>query len=229
MQELINIFSNISIPEYFGGNLDDENYDTVYSWGYDIINKYFASSHCLNGVSKMVFILNDSNWVIKIPFNGYFYITWNEEDDWICEKEEWDCFRYAMNDWDYCNVELEKYKDARKQGLECFFAETKYLCKGMNNHPIYIQEKVIPVNKDTIKRKASNRALKIAGKTSTCLSKTWLALAIDFYGNEKVQKFVNYIENIDPEISQDLHYGNYGYRLDGSPCLLDFSGWNEDI
>lgn len=230
MQELIDIFSNLIIPKCFGGNVDTEDYNAIGEWGYDVINNHLpVPAHYNYGVSKLAFILEAYNWVVKIPFNGYYSASWDEEKNTYSEdEEEFFSFQYAMNDWDYCNTELEKYKKAIEKGLSCFFAETKYLCKGKNDHPIYIQEKVIPINEDTLKRTPSKKSLKFA-KKQYYFNNEWLATAVDFYGMDKVVEFLDYINNIDPEISQDLHYGNYGYRLDGSPCLLDFSGWNENI
>ena len=54
----------------------------------------------------------------------------------------------------------------------------------------------------------------------------WIANAIEKYGLEAYRKFVDFIYNQRPEVSGDLHLGNVGYRLDGTPCILDYAGWS---
>ena len=53
----------------------------------------------------------------------------------------------------------------------------------------------------------------------------WIANCIDKYGQSKVERFLNYCENIDPDLLEDVHSGNYGYREDGTPAILDFSNF----
>lgn len=231
IKEIAEVFMNLKIPENFGGNMENDDYDWLYAWCEETVNKHLTIPHFyVHGVSKLVFVLKEQDWVIKIPFNGYYS---NVLDDETCEygKEEeeyWTFFQYAAeNGWDYCNVELEKYESVQSRGLECFFADTRYLCSDKNNYPIYIQEKVIPCSDDKEKRTPSKKSLELV-KDKHYFNDEWVAIAIDFYGEHKVKQFLDYIENIDPIISDDLHTGNYGYRPDGSPCLLDFSGWSED-
>ena len=37
---------------------------------------------------------------------------------------------------------------------------------------------------------------------------------------------MKYVEEKDPEILNDMHSGNYGYRPNGIPCILDFASFN---
>ena len=57
----------------------------------------------------------------------------------------------------------------------------------------------------------------------------WSACFIDFFGEDAFEKFYNYCVYGDDEhemcIDDDLHAGNIGFRADGSPVLLDYSGW----
>ena len=50
----------------------------------------------------------------------------------------------------------------------------------------------------------------------------WTAMALEYYGEEVVKKLFNFIEK---EGIDDLHWGNVGIRKDGSPVLLDYSGF----
>lgn len=225
IKEIEKKLRNLKIPEFFGGNSDEDDYEWLYAWSENEVKNLLAIPHyCAHGVSKFVFVLKECDWVIKIPFNGFYLNCWDETTGDY--NEEWSPFNGA-NGWDYCNIELEKYEEVQSRGLECFFADTRYLCSDRNYHPIYIQEKVIPCSNDKTKRTPSNKALEFV-KNKSYFNSTWVAIAIDFYGEEKVNQFLDYIMNIDPVIYGDLHDGNYGYREDGSPCLLDFSGWCED-
>ena len=56
---------------------------------------------------------------------------------------------------------------------------------------------------------------------------TFLANCLDKYGKSKVKRFLHYCANIDPDILEDIHDGNFGYRKDETPCLLDYSNFND--
>ena len=53
----------------------------------------------------------------------------------------------------------------------------------------------------------------------------WIAICLDKYGKSKVERFLYYCENIDLDILDDIHNGNYGYRTNGTPCIIDYSGY----
>lgn len=227
IEEIEKMFYNLDIPQEFGGNIDTEDYDWLYDWCDSTVKKHLAIPHSYeHGISKLVFIFPNCDWVVKIPFNGYYTAIWNDEEEKY-DNETWNYFKNAMDSWDYCNVELEKYEQLQSLGLECFLAETRYLCSDRDNYPIYIQEKVIPHVNDKKKRTPTKKSLELI-KGKYYFNATWVALAIDFYGEEKTFQFLNYIDEIDTDMGEDLHSGNYGYRADGSPCLIDFSGWCED-
>jgi hypothetical protein len=56
----------------------------------------------------------------------------------------------------------------------------------------------------------------------------WVAVAIERYGKAMVDKLIDFLENNFPIVVKDLHNGNIGFRKNGEPIILDFSGWNED-
>lgn len=229
IKEIEKIFRNLSIPYEFGGNPDIDDYDWLYEWCDEVVKKQIGLPHTYShGVSKLVFILDNCDWVVKIPFNGYYEKVWNKEkDEYDEEQTNWVPFKYADGSWDYCNLELEKYEKLQELDLECFLAEIRYLCSDCDNHPMYIQEKIIPCCNDKKKRTPSEKSLTKAKNLFYHFDKIWIATAIDFYGEKKTLEFLDYIENIDQDMGEDLHSGNYGYREDGSPCLLDYSGWND--
>lgn len=182
------------------------------------------------GMSKMVILspyLGDI--VIKIPFNGYFY-----EDNDTAELE-WYPFTWANGSdcSDYCLTEYEKYCDLKTQRLDCFVAKIFYY-KTIDGIKIFLQERVIP--KETIFKdqeyKASINSLTLAKKwykeNKFCIDPTWIASCIDKYGKNKVERFLNYCNDIDLDILGDIHSGNYGYRNNQTPCILDYSNYSED-
>lgn len=55
----------------------------------------------------------------------------------------------------------------------------------------------------------------------------WNTKAIMYYGVEKYIRFMQFCMDRFPDVLDDLHSENYGYRIDGSPVLIDFSSWND--
>ena len=55
---------------------------------------------------------------------------------------------------------------------------------------------------------------------------------IKSYGEDKTFNFLEFLKSdsdIARSISMDLHNENIGYRVsDGTPCIIDYSGWWED-
>lgn len=182
----------------------------------------FASIKC--GVSKMVILSSQlENFVIKIPFKGSYEYNSSKEQD------EWSPFCWApsfIDTSDYCLAEYEKYQKLKIYGLNCFVAKT-YFYKTVNDFRIFVQERVTPLIFDTKDRLPSDRASKIAQliQKDISLDTKWLANCIDVYGSSKLKRFLYYCKNIDLDLVQDCHRGNYGYRGNGTPCFLDYSGF----
>lgn len=178
---------------------------------------------CINfGISKMVIISPDfNNVVIKIPFNGEFD-----------ENAEWLPFEWAngSSSSDYCLAEYEKYCRLKTYGLDCFVAKTiKY--KTIDNVRIFIQEKVIPeedtcFSNFTPSLKSKKLAQKWQEEGQSIFDTLWFANCLDKYGQSKVQRFLYYCNNIDLDILEDTHEGNYGYRENGTPVILDYSNFS---
>lgn len=228
-------YQNLTVPTHFGGDINEEYFEEAEDWCDEHKGIFDTFYH---GVSKVAFISDNLNWVIKIPFNSYCYDSWDEEkNDYDMNIATWYPYCEAgAYGWDYCALELEFYEEVKEQGLEMFLAETSFFCCTANDYPIYIQEKVVAENEydSTTKKTPSQKSLSIAKtikeKNYTRLSNKWIATAIDFYGEDKVKEFLKYMNDENPRMEEDLHGGNYGYRCsDGSPCLLDFSGWGENI
>ena len=191
-------------------------------WGVD------QSASVMYGVSKIVITSPNLNGVvIKIPFNGYFIL-----DEITRENYIWYPFKYASGTDcnDYCLTEFEKYQHLTMAKLNCFAAETEFY-KEIDGVRIFLQEEVIPENDSCTIHNPSKRSKDLADKwydeDKFKIEPEWIANCLDKYGESKVENFLYYCTNIDEDILQDTHGGNYGYRKDGTPCLLDFSGYND--
>lgn len=221
----------------FGTEYNDDYCAIVENLNHSFYSK-LPEARAWHGISKFAVVLNNCPWVIKVPFNGTWDNWYDEDEDEY--HEEWREFCHADDSeegsFDYCCNELDKYEKAVECGVGIFFAETKFYGFTEGGYPLYLQEKI---RVDSHLRladmpKASEDSLSLVKSKVDSrdyqwskLSRDWMALAIDYYGEKLVEKFVDFICNIEPEIGQDLHAGNYGYREDGSPCILDFSGWRD--
>lgn len=214
----INDVLNMTFPSNFGTGEDDIETDCIceveaYLEEYKVRTAF--------GASKYVIFINDEE-VVKIPFTGSYSYGWDEEND----ETDYDTLVFdAFHTEDYCMVEASIYSDAIVAGVERFFASTKFAGSTfIDKTPIYISERVIPF--DTLnneERSYSRDSYLKAGKMCGRCPVEWTAMAIEFYGEEAVKKLFNFIEK---EGIDDLHWRNVGIRKDGSPCLLDYSGFD---
>lgn len=228
--EIYSIMDMIHIPWDFGvGEGLEEDQDAL-----DVFNHLLDVRPDLNlfhGISKAVIVSPTLSVVIKIPFRGEWFYAQDEDEQDVFEQF---CGARANNGFDYCEDEISRYEDAADVGVQNFFAQT-LLFDTINYEtyewPIYVQEKVqcqeniflekIPSAISRSKVLSWSAALEIR---DTQPWRTWLANAIDFYGEERVGLFLSFLE-CNPEISSDLHWGNCGYRDDGSAVLIDYSGY----
>lgn len=224
------------IPEQFGVILQDNdigefvgkpiNYNILKTKLQTIdpdVNLYF-------GMSKLVILSPQLGDVaVKIPFNGYFT---SEQDDKNDSKLHWHPFRWASGSdpSDYCLAEYEKYLKLITYDLDDFVAKTN-LFRIIDQTYIFVQEFVISEDDDYEDHQASHKSQDLANRwyeeRKFDIDSEWIANCIDKYGKSKVKRFLNYCNNIDLDILGDTHLSNYGYRKDGTPCLLDFSNFLE--
>ena len=109
----------------------------------------------------------------------------------------------------------------------------EYLGQSISGTPVYTQEKIIGVycdctnSKHKYSEKSYSRAKERASSKEDsplwryfCLD--WLAAAIDWYGEDYMNKF---FEFCDEYMIRDWHTANYGWREDGSPVVIDWGGY----
>ena len=227
------ILDNVDFPWNFGvyGETDEIDCDL------DIIssmNDCYEGFYSLNGASKYVLLNDTLPFVIKVPFNGYWEEDYNEETDEYTGEFSFVDFEgsHFSPHNNYCAGETIIYDMMCKYAFDMFFAETKFF-KKIDETPIYIQEKVIPYSSDKSKNfrsiKTSKLAEKLASRTYINFPEAWIEAAICHYGKELTEAFIVYLSSDDDVaeiIREDLHSSNFGYRENGEPCILDYSGYN---
>lgn len=229
--ELIEAFINaiFPLPDEFGLVESDDNSEPL---DYDAlsaqINRIDNEAYIEFGMSKMVICSpNLYGFVIKIPFNGWFDCS--EDTNYKLSFTPFSCGG-GINSDDYCSTEYETYLALKEFGLECFVAKT-ILYDEIGCHRIYIQEEICPLNifetnKITPSYRSKVLASKMTLKERLPMRDDWLAQCIDVYGYGTVKAFLSYCKEKGEMILQDMHGGNYGYRHDKSPAILDFSGYD---
>lgn len=170
------------------------------------------------GATKLVIIFPGADYVIKIPFTGFY--TYTEEDD-----IEYIEFENGGNGWDYCEREIDIYFDAMRVGLEKFFAKTE-LIGHICGHPIYIQERAEIlgecVSKHTSFFKKNDNIREICNeKGYLCFNVYWVAELFECYPEQDFNNLMKYIT----DYICDLHSENIGY-IDDVPVLVDYAGFN---
>lgn len=236
------------LPENFGKVQDDDfivNMDEIEGriWAIDHTVKFYS------GASKLAIVAESLGKVaIKIPFNGYYeysdeYYDYRRSDeyDYTDDEEEWGfdrkyyfekfCGGGGKNNNDYCAEEYATYKELKELGYEQFVAETELL-GGVNGMYILVQELVTSMNDYCKKIVNSQRSIETSKRiredysSANNVNDDWVAACVEHYGEELSDKFFNYTEEDGYSILADAHWNNYGYREDGSPCILDFSDYN---
>lgn len=171
--------------------------------------------------------------------NLFYEEAAEKRDNWIKthlkEITYFEPFEYACDDdsSDYCLDELQKYEIIKEKNFAPFFAETYYYTSKDGTN-IYIQEKAIAYEDKTtsqikISRESLEKAKNIQDNSGFYVPDPWLATALECYGEKFVTNFFNYATEDEDELRlwEDMHNGNLGYRLDGTPCFIDFSGWRD--
>ena len=224
------IAQSIKVPHEFGREEYDGYFDLepFYEQVEDLTKDY-GDCYLHYGISKLVFIFDNLPFVIKVPFNGYWYSY--EDPDTRQEERYFEPFECECNDsyGDYCAIETEVIQDAQHFGFGAIMADE--MCIGdYNFHPFYIQEKVKSARVE-IPRTPSEDSLKKAKELDNLYqicADVWRALAIESYGEIFWKRFIEWADTHATGILEDMHSGNYGYRYDGTPVMFDVSGFNED-
>lgn len=217
---LLNSILSLDIPEEFGKAECDTLTESL-EYVMEQLKVTQNSGEVTWGSTKFIIFLNDKQ-VIKIPFNGVF--TYDDE------------FYYHVTE-NYCQVEEEIYKRAKEKKLDYYFTEVKKVGETKNKVPIYISERVKYLGKDydcdniiitdELYRKINSikKSFSFLKTSYIHLTIPWIAAAIQYYGEQSILDLLNFIEDED---INDLHDENIGFRADGTPVILDYSGYDEE-
>ena len=177
------------------------------------------------GVSKLVLIPDEYNFVVKIPFSCTDY----DEDD----NKEFQMAYYIESGeygWDYCRAEAEFYEAAKVHGVEKFFAPTIYI-GDIKGWPIYIQDKCLIFEESNSQYSHSEEDRCRSSEKLDSMKIASERVPIDFivdmfkdYPDEEVAGVFNFIDEVGIE---DLHGSNCGYNKDGLVVFTDYSGYHD--
>lgn len=214
---------DLYIPEGFGP--DEEDYDYIIPDDFQtVIDQLPKNVYTKWGISQFVIIKDDWDMVAKIGFNG-----WHVWEDY---SENTHFQPYNIN---YAQKSFHLYQEAQKRGIDPIFAEMVILGNA-GDSTVYLQEKVkcdFASSWETgdCKRKFSDDShdyvvmrRRVGRGAWRMFESDWLAQAIDYYGKELVENLMFFLEEYR---IYDFHEGNYGYREDGTPVLIDWADFSE--
>lgn len=214
-EEILNILDTFKDFDFLKPIFEDTRVD---EFAVFLFNKGWVFNYDY-GTTKLVICPLHKDYVIKIPFGGYYDLG-----DRLHRFEEAD----IDNEWDYCKVEYERYKNISESIFKDCFAETIFIGLA-NNYPIYLQEKCIPYNNTYKKSQKKTLSMEhFLSKSSIdleCINASWCIDLLRYYGAKKFKEFLTLIKKIGWD--DDLGYDNVGYK-NGHPIIIDFSGFREE-
>ena len=191
------------------------------------------------GATKMVFVPNHYNFVIKIPLNCGGEFLYDGDNIAGCYVDRI-LYPYERADdegnGDYCKVEEKLYRKAMENKVDKFFAGTYFFKNIKVNeeiYPIYISEKVEQNNEilyDTYQsnKEECNKVYRHykANTKYECwgVSDEALLLLSKKYRESEIWRLLEFIRNFG---ITDLTNRNCGFTSDGRLVILDYSGYNE--
>lgn len=181
------------------------------------INKVFPDLDytLTSGATRLVIIVRDLPFVIKIAFDGTW--GWDENDEDI----------YSSFPCDYNEKEEEMTNLLAENGFGALVPEIEYLCHS-NSHSVYVQEKIPYGPFDHCIKMPSDKSMKISKNIRAPFDYcniVWRAFVIDLYGEQFWTSLVNWDCINAVGLFEDMHGGNYGYDASGRPKFLDVGGY----
>lgn len=224
--KLTKVFNEIvkKVPEKFGwDDYDtDEQNTAVIS---EALRDAKVAGGAYRGATKAVAVVSGCSSVLKVPYSG----RWDYDKSVDCEY--FTRFEGADNskdhNWDYCLTEYEVYEAAKENGLDIFFPKTEIMGE-CESGTVIKQERVLDFYEYcSISEDRTIELVYLDAKYCDLINSQWIAAAIERYGRTMLDKLIDFLEDNFPIVVEDLHNGNIGFRENGDPIILDFSGWNE--
>lgn len=227
-----NIVKHLDLPENLGCTGDSCEFDDSELHN-QLARFYPGDFHIDYGISKVVLIFPNLPFVIKIPFSGmhWYEYEYNEEED---EYEETDYYFYPFEIHpDYCEHEMNLVEIAQDRGFGQFVLDTLCFFEDAHGRKFYMQEKAQAARElgfcspKEVSEYSRTTAALMKGLYCRC-NEQWRACVVEYYGENMWTTFVNWDDLEGFGILKDMHAGNYGYRMDGTPVLIDISGFEDD-
>ncbi len=181
------------------------------------------------GMTKLVIIPSKRNYVIKIPFTG-FYSSEFDEDGYESNYQLRGAAKY-----DVCADENYFYEQASEE-LQQVLTPNIFVTN-IDGISIYVQEKYsttfgeykysCDAKYEKTISPAKNKIIDYISYWKDNLGnigKSFVGALIDTFGISKAARVVFEISSID-----DLHWGNYGFAKDGRCMIFDYAGYDENL
>lgn len=168
------------------------------------------------------YIFSDGNYEVHIAGGASKVAFWTDESDYV--------FKMGFNKLrrDYCGLEAEHFAEAKRLGLDEFFAATEFVmyCKGIR---VYIAERAEVgyerLSSDLYEKLESSGMKEneiidtICEVDECCEFMNWL---VPYYADsDKADELFEFLNESD---INDLHSGNIGY-IGERLVLIDYSGY----
>jgi hypothetical protein len=168
------------------------------------------------GASKFVIFYN-SNWVIKIPFTGYY---WEEEDLTPILEGYWD-------DTNPCDEEMAIYDNA-SDDLKKLLVPNYFLGWINGSIPIYIQRRVKASYCYIERKEIIGKSSPIQKKIATKVIEDWRrffnrdirGILLNIFGIKRLKDIALEIDALS-----DLHSKNIGFMSNGDFAIFDYAGY----
>lgn len=242
--QVLDFFSNLELPWDHFANDVSESYNGIFEefFNRELPENLSNGVQYHTGASKWVIDIKGFEFIIKIPYEGYYeeiedydydeckiFDSYEEEEAYIAEHhhEEFCYFEGAdcESHWDYCAAEMEIYDRALKEGIGNLFAKTLLFCHTKDGHPVYIQKRAISYwDCDDKTRRSRNYDKAYNMSYFSSVPAEFLALVLDLYGEKVANALLLFC---DDHCIGDLHLGNVGIRKNSRmPVLYDYSNFD---
>lgn len=224
--KLTKVFNEIvkKVPENFGWdeyNTEEENTAVIS----EALKDAKVAEGAYRGATKAVAVVSGCSSVLKVPYSGKWDYDKSVDCDYFTRFEGAD--NSKDHNWDYCLTEYEVYEAAKENGLDIFFPKTEIMGE-CESGTVIKQERVLDFYEYcSISEDRTIELVYLDAKYCDLINSQWIAAAIERYGKTMVDKLIDFLEDNFPIVVEDLHNGNIGFRENGDPIILDFSGWNE--
>lgn len=175
------------------------------------------------GATRMVFIPEQYDFVIKVNFDGTE--TYNYNNDEVDGDDE---FVFRPYQFDYNDEEMNRIRVATEAGFGSLFLEME-LVATVHNRDFYLQRKATHIGFSsliTVSADSRKKSESMKNTPEDHCHVLWRARVIELYGESFWKNLVKWDEVEVIRLFDDMHGGNYGYCGD-RPVFVDVGGFYE--